>query len=112
MIFDGNGGTRNISSQTFYYGVAQNLKANTFSKLGFLAFSRCEKLTSIDIPASVIKIGKYAFWDCDSLQSITFADTTTWYYCDSSLYKNGTQIDISSPTENVTYFNVSKLLLV
>ena len=41
------------------------------------AFSWCRKLTSINIPSSVKKIGKGAFWRCISLTSINIPDSVT-----------------------------------
>lgn len=38
-------------------------------------FSDCESLESIEIPDSVTNIGKYAFYNCSSLTSITFNGT-------------------------------------
>ncbi|MBR1714589.1 MAG: leucine-rich repeat protein [Treponema sp.] len=77
---------------------------NSVTSIGYMAFYRCKWLTSITIPASVEKIGTMSFQYCEKLQSITFEDTTTWYYCGSSLYKNGTQISVDSPVANVRYF--------
>ena len=61
-------------------------------------------LEAITIPSSVTKIGSGAFYGCDSLQKITFEDTSTWYASDSSDYKNGFRINVTSPTTNATYF--------
>ena len=38
------------------------------------AFSRCENLTNIDIPKTVISIGSLAFIQCSSLSSVTIPD--------------------------------------
>ncbi len=38
--------------------------------IGDYAFAGCNKLTSVNIPNSVISIGEYAFQDCESLTSI------------------------------------------
>ena len=40
------------------------------------AFYNCESLTSITIPNSVTSIGSYAFYSCNSLTSITFAENS------------------------------------
>ena len=37
-------------------------------------FSDCTSLTSITIPSSVTSIGNYAFYNCDSLTSVTFEE--------------------------------------
>ncbi len=41
------------------------------------AFYNCDSLTSITIPNGVTSIGKYAFYNCDSLTSITIPNGTT-----------------------------------
>lgn len=40
------------------------------------ALKYCTKLTDITLPASVTKVGEYAFYNCSSLQSVTFLGTT------------------------------------
>ncbi len=45
------------------------------TSIGRQAFYECESLTSITIPDSVISIGEYAFAWCDSLLSITIPDS-------------------------------------
>ena len=39
------------------------------------AFSRNTNITEVVIPPSVITIGKYAFWGCSALKTVTFAGT-------------------------------------
>ena len=73
------------------------------TKIEYNAFSHMN-LEAITIPSSVTKIGSGAFYGCDSLQKITFEDTSTWYASDSSDYKNGFRINVTSPTTNATYF--------
>ncbi len=72
------------------------------------AFNGCTSLESITIPNSVTSIGSSAFKDCTSLTSITFADTTTWYITTSSTgwssMTGGTEVDVTNPSTNATYF--------
>ena len=44
---------------------------NSVTKIGKCAFYRCSSLECIDIPNSVTEIGERAFGECKSLESIT-----------------------------------------
>ncbi len=68
--------------------------------IGRYAFYCCKKLTSIIIPSSVTSIYDAAFTGCDSLSSVTFEDTATWYYRDS---RSSYMIDVTNATTNATY---------
>ena len=46
------------------------------TRIGEYAFYYCSKLTSIEIPASVTSIGYEAFYGCSSLTSVTFAENS------------------------------------
>ena len=52
---------------------------NTYcvTSIGGYAFSRCDSLTSIEIPNSVTNIGNFAFERCTSLTSIIIGDSVT-----------------------------------
>ena len=71
--------------------------------IGDYAFFRCESLISVVIPEGVTTIGDWAFFRCESLISVTFTDTDTWYYTSNDDYTNGTQIDVTNPSNNATY---------
>ncbi len=47
------------------------------TSIGGYAFSRCDSLTSIEIPNSVTNIGNFAFERCTSLTSIIIGDSVT-----------------------------------
>lgn len=43
---------------------------DSITKIGFQAFRKCYKLTSVTIPSSVTSIGEYAFYYCTKLTSV------------------------------------------
>ena len=73
------------------------------TSIGAYAFRDCSNLSSVVIPESVTRIGPNAFYACRSLSSVTFVDTETWYYTSNYRYTNGTQIDVTVPSDNATY---------
>ena len=57
----------------------------------------------VTIPDSVTEIGRYAFYDCSSLTSVTFKDTNNWYYTSNSNYTGGTAVNVTDKAQNATY---------
>ena len=60
------------------------------------AFYKYSELTSITIPESVKSIGIYAFSGCSGLTSVTFENTTGWWYAFRISATSGTSISSSS----------------
>ena len=56
----------------------------------------------------ILPIGSAAFYNCSSLTSITFEDTSTWYrttsYANWKDKTGGTQTSVTTPSTNATYF--------
>lgn len=77
---------------------------NSVTRIGDYAFTGCDKLEEISIPASVMRIGCLALYGGKNLKKILFNDTSTWYHTENSSYKNGSEISVASPEDNVTYF--------
>ena len=50
---------------------------DSVTSIGYSAFYECDSLTSVTIPDSVTSIGAYAFYKCDSLTSVTIPDSVT-----------------------------------
>jgi hypothetical protein len=46
-------------------------------------FFRCAKLTSVEIPATVTRIGKYAFSGCNALQEVK-CETAGWWLAENA----------------------------
>ena len=74
------------------------------------AFYDCDSLTSVTIPNSVTSIGFWTFNGCSGLTSVTFNDTSTWYRVYGGNYDNwqnmtgGTETSVTNSYENITYF--------
>lgn len=57
-----------------------------------LAFGYCSGLISVTIGSGMTSIGKWAFRDCSSLTSVTFASIHGWWYASSRSATSGTYI--------------------
>ena len=103
-------GVTSIGSLAFApcYSLTSITIPDSVTSIGSLAFASCYSLTSITIPDSVTSIGSSAFASCYSLTSITFEDTSTWCRTTSESdwnnKTNGTETDVSVPTNNDDYF--------
>lgn len=59
-------------------------------------------ITTITIPSAVTLIEKTVFYKCYALTSITFEETSGWFYADSASATSGTSIAVTSATQNAT----------
>ena len=69
------GGNKTIPSSVTYKNVIYSV-----TRIGEYAFFNCNSLTSITIPNSVTSIGYLAFFDCSGLTSITVESGNTEYH--------------------------------
>ena len=95
-----------IGERAFYDcdGLMSVVIGGSVTSIGDDAFYDCDGLTSVVIGGSVTSIGNDAFYGCDRLTSITFEDTSTWYYTKNNNQTGGTEIDLTGPSTNATYF--------
>ena len=79
----------NIVSNNYKEGRGVIAFDGDVTTIGDEAFWDCDSLTTVTIPDNVTTIGDEAFWDCDSLTTVTIPDNVTtigewaFLYCDS-----------------------------
>ena len=78
------------------------------AQIGKSAFEDCVGLTDVTIDSRVTSIACWAFDGCNNLTDIIFTDTSTWYRTtnrsDWSNKTNGTNVRVTSSSNNATYF--------
>ena len=57
--------------------IPSSIDGKTVTGIGDSAFSDCESMTSVSIPASVNNIGQDAFYNCTSLASVSISSGVT-----------------------------------
>lgn len=74
--FSSDSQLREIGQKAFYgcTSLVSIILPESLQTIGESAFNACNNLSSIYIPQNVIDIGGYAFYDCDTLERVEFAD--------------------------------------
>lgn len=93
VTFDANGGTGTMSGQTFYYGVTQNLSANTFEREGY-TFEGW----------ALASDGKSVYADEESISDVA-TDTTlyaVWFYGSVVTATTVSELDLTNLTDAYT----------
>ena len=70
--------------------------------IGFGAFEYCSKLKEIIFPLALKSIAKNVFEGCSALNSVTFADTNSWYVQQTSS-STWTSVTVTNPATNAQY---------
>ena len=70
--------------------------------IGFDAFEYCSKLKEIIFPLALKSIAKNVFEGCSALNSVTFADTNSWYVQRTSS-STWTSVTVTNPAANAQY---------
>ena len=63
--------------QNPFISISNLLVGTGVTSIGDQSFSQCINLTSVVLPATVIKIGDYVFYDCSKLQSINLSEVNS-----------------------------------
>ena len=66
-----------VLSHTYTDGVGMVVFVEPLTSIGYQAFHKCNRLTSVNIPDSVTTIGNYAFSGCNRLTSVTIPNSVT-----------------------------------
>ena len=74
---DGSASITDYSGNAKALTVPAELDGHSVTSIGDKAFYDCESLTTITLPDSVTSIGNYAFFWCTSLTAITLPDSVT-----------------------------------
>ncbi len=90
------------AKKLYWYGmlVTEVNISNSIVKIGDYAFSNCDSLTSVTIPNSVTSIGDGAFSYCDSLTSVTIPNSVTSIGDDAFDFSNLTCINVDEANLN------------
>lgn len=93
------------SSKTLIAGCAASVipSDGSVASIGNHAFRNIKTLASINIPDSVISIGRYAFYQCNGMRTVTFDDTEGWYVTTTEGATSGKDLVLTSTTNNATY---------
>ena len=76
---------------------------DSVEEISYNVFGGCEKLASVVIGSGVVSMDRDVFARCDALREIIFRDPTGWEV--SAMYSiSSTNLDLSDPQKNVTYF--------
>ena len=91
-----------LTSITIPATVTYNGKTYSVTSIGACAFYDCNSLTSITIPNSVTSIGNRAFYNCESLTSITIPNSVTSIDWQAFCYCTGlTTVTIGNGVTNI-----------
>ena len=118
LLDDGTVEITGYTGSTETLEIPSEIDGKSVTTIGDYAFWDCDSLTSVTIPDSVTSIGNCAFWGCDSLVTIAIPASVTgigrevFYSCDSL-----SSIDVSENnncycSENGVLFNKDKTELI
>ena len=96
------------------FGMCYKLSEITFSNglkyIGEYAFTRCA-FTSIEIPGAVEEIGRYAFWECEELATVSIQSAILGLIGRGAFGKCSKLTSISVAENNGVYTSVNGVLL-
>lgn len=98
-----------IPDSIYPNGYLMKIKTITFEAdsnleyIGERAFYYNESITSLVVPSTVKVIGKDAF-SLPKLKSVTFENTSNWFYTTNKDATSGTSLDVTNPATNAANF--------
>ena len=107
VVYDGSvtdvtieDGTVSLADELFFKTKITSVKLpNTLKNISDRAFSKCDNLKSLTIPASVVSIGQFMVSLCNNLREVCFEDVYGWKYSADREFRFGVE---ELPLEKLT----------
>ena len=96
---------KTVGAQAFQYSMMPSLTLNEgLETIGNNAFCECDRIKEVTIPSTIKSLGHAAFWTCDSLRTLTFAENmpNLTFSGDSHFAHNKQLVKVTLPKTGMT----------